>query len=80
MKNTKALLISLGMAIIALLLVFSYVSRQEQRILQGSTMINVVTAAKDIAAGTRLDESNLLSRHRLQLACDLPGAASLRCC
>lgn len=60
MKNSKALLISLGLAIVALLLVFSYVSKQEQKLLQGSTMIKVVAAAKDIGAGTRLDESNLI--------------------
>ncbi len=59
MKNTKALLISFGLALFALMLVFSYVSKQEQKLLEGSTMVQVVVAARDIGDGTRLDESNL---------------------
>lgn len=62
MKDTKSILISLGLALIGMLFVFLYVSQQEKRLLEGSTMVKVVVAARDLAEGTRLDESKLTAR------------------
>jgi pilus assembly protein CpaB len=62
MKNTKALLISLAVALFAVMFVFSYVQRREQTLIDLSTPVKVVVAARDLADGTRLDETNISIR------------------
>ena len=57
MKNTKALLISFGCALIALLMMYSYVSQREKEYKDLSTPIEVVFSIKNIPQGTRLDDT-----------------------
>ncbi len=59
MKNTRALLISLALALFAVMFVFSYVQRREKALVDMSTPVKVVIAAMDLANGTRLDETNI---------------------
>lgn len=57
MQNKKALLIALGLALFGTLMVFGYISQLEDRLLGDSTPMQAVVAAKDIPAGTLLDET-----------------------
>jgi len=57
MQNKKALLIALGMALFGTLMVFGYISQLESRLTKDYTLVKTVTAAKDIPAGTLLDET-----------------------
>ncbi|MDM8555200.1 Flp pilus assembly protein CpaB [Desulfococcaceae bacterium HSG7] len=57
MHNTKALLISLGAALFGTLMVFGYISQLEDRLKKDYTLVKTVVAAKDIPAGTLLDET-----------------------
>lgn len=57
MSKSKLILISLGTALFALLLVYSYIYKQEKELLSLSTPVKVVVAAKDLPEGTALDEA-----------------------
>lgn len=57
MQNKKALLIALGVALFGTLMVFGYISQLEKKLLADSTPMQAVVAAKDIPAGTLLDET-----------------------
>ncbi|PIE71402.1 MAG: Flp pilus assembly protein CpaB [Deltaproteobacteria bacterium] len=57
MQNRKAVLISLVCALVAMVMVVSYVSQKERRILRMASPVKVVLAARDIPEGTRLDRS-----------------------
>ena len=74
MKDKKALLIAFGVALFALMMVFSYISGREKELLDLATPIKVVVALKDIPLGTRLDdtyiEEKIIPKKYVQ-----PGAA-----
>jgi pilus assembly protein CpaB len=57
MSKSRLVLISLGVALFALLLVYSYIYKQEKELLSLATPIKVVVAAKDIPEGVLLDET-----------------------
>lgn len=57
MSRTRLALISLGVALFALLLVFSYLRKKEKDILAMTTPVKVVVASKDIPEGTAIDDS-----------------------
>jgi pilus assembly protein CpaB len=59
MNKTKLILASLGVALFALMLVFSYLYKQEKRILSLAAPVKVVVAVKDIPEGTAVDDSML---------------------
>jgi pilus assembly protein CpaB len=59
MSRTKLVLISLGVSLFALMLVFSYLHKKEKDILAMTTPVKVVVASKDIAEGTAIDDSML---------------------
>lgn len=59
MSRARLILISLGVALFALMLVFSYVYKKEKEILSLGTPVKVLAAAKDIPEGTVLDETML---------------------
>ena len=59
MSRARLILISLGVALFALMLVFSYVYKKEKEILSLGTPVKVVAASKDIPEGTALDETML---------------------
>ncbi len=57
MSKSKLILISLGVALFALLLVYSYIYKKEKELLSLATPVKVVVAVKDIPEGAMLDES-----------------------
>ena len=57
MQNKKALMISLGVALFGTLMVFGYISQLEKKLMADSTPMQTLVAAKDIPAGTLLDET-----------------------
>lgn len=57
MSKSRLVLISLGVALFALMLVYSYIYKKEKELLSLTTPVKVVVAAKDIPEGTALDES-----------------------
>ncbi|RJP84609.1 MAG: Flp pilus assembly protein CpaB [Desulfobacteraceae bacterium] len=59
MSNTKALLISLLVAMFAVLMLFSYLSSRENALLEMATPIQVLVANRDIPEGMRLDADML---------------------
>ncbi|MBI4803696.1 MAG: Flp pilus assembly protein CpaB [Desulfovibrio sp.] len=59
MSRARLILISLGVALFALMLVYSYVYKKEKEILSLGTPVKVLAAAKDIPEGTVLDETML---------------------
>lgn len=59
MSRARLILISLGVALFALMLVYSYVYKKEKEILSLGTPVKVLSAAKDIPEGTVLDETML---------------------
>ncbi len=59
MSKSRLILISLGVALFALLLVYSYIYKKEKELLSLATPIKVVVAAKDIPEDALLDESAL---------------------
>ncbi len=59
MSKSKLVLISLGAALFALLLVYSYIYKKEKELLSLSTPVKVVVAAKDIPEGSLLDETTV---------------------
>jgi len=73
MTRNKLILISLGAALFALLLVFSYVSKREKELLSLATPVKVVVASQDIPEGTPLDE-NLLETVEVPKQFLQPGA------
>jgi pilus assembly protein CpaB len=62
MQNKWALLTSLGVALFAVLMVFSYLSKKEQALIDYATPMTAVFAVKDIPEGVRLEESYLEER------------------
>ncbi|MFZ2630437.1 MAG: Flp pilus assembly protein CpaB [Desulfosalsimonadaceae bacterium] len=59
MSNTKALLISLLVAMFAVLMLFSYLSSREKALLEMATPIQVLMANRDIPEGIRIDADML---------------------
>ncbi|HML60508.1 MAG TPA: Flp pilus assembly protein CpaB [Solidesulfovibrio sp.] len=59
MSKSRLILISLGVALFALLLVYSYIYKKEKELLSLATPIKVVVAAKDIPEGVLLDETSV---------------------
>ncbi len=59
MSRARLILISLGVALFALMLVFSYVYKKEKEILSLTTPVKVLVSAKDVLEGTALDETML---------------------
>lgn len=57
MKGNKVLLFSLLLALLGLLLVYGYINKKEQSLLESATPIKVVVAVKDLPVDTRLDDS-----------------------
>ena len=57
MNRNKLILVSLGAALFALLLVFSYLGKREKELLQFSTPVKVLVAVKDIPEDAALDET-----------------------
>ncbi len=57
MKSSRMILLSLGVALFGLLLVYSYIYKKEQAILAGATPVNVLVAIKDLPEGVMLDET-----------------------
>lgn len=57
MRKSRLILLSLGVALFALLLVYSYIYKKEKELLSLATPIKVVVAAKDIPEGVLLDET-----------------------
>lgn len=57
MSKSRLVLISLGVALFALLLVYSYIYKKEKELFSLATPITVVVAAKDIPEGVLLDET-----------------------
>jgi len=57
MSKSRLVLISLGVALFALLLVYSYLYKKEKELLSLATPIQVLVAAKDIPEGSLLDET-----------------------
>ncbi|MHC1711621.1 MAG: Flp pilus assembly protein CpaB [Solidesulfovibrio sp.] len=57
MSKSRLILISLGVALFALLLVYSYIYKKEKELLSLATPVRVVVAAKDIPEGVLLDET-----------------------
>jgi pilus assembly protein CpaB len=62
MQNKWALLTSLGVALFAVLMIFSYLSKKEQALIDYATPMMAVFAVKDIPEGVRLEESYLEER------------------
>ena len=73
MQNKKALLISLLVALIAVMMVFAYISKKEKSLMELGTPIKVVIAIKDIPEGTKLDET-LLEEKEVPKKYIQPGA------
>lgn len=59
MSRARLIFISLGVALFALMMVFSYVYKREKEILSLTTPVKVLVAAKDVLEGTALDETML---------------------
>jgi pilus assembly protein CpaB len=57
MSKLRLVLISLSVALFALLLVYSYIYKKEKELLSLATPVRVVVAAKDIPEGVLLDET-----------------------
>jgi pilus assembly protein CpaB len=57
MSKSKLILISLGVALFALLLVYSYIYKKEKELLSLATPVKVVVTVKDIPEGSVLDDS-----------------------
>ncbi len=57
MQNSRVLLISVLLGIFAVFLVYSHVQKREKELLEMSSPVEVVIAARDIPEGSRLDES-----------------------
>lgn len=57
MQNTRVLLISVALGIFAVFLVYSHVQKRERALLDMSSPVEIVVAARDIPEGSRLDES-----------------------
>ncbi len=57
MQNTRVLLLSILLGIVAVFLVYSHVQKRERELLDISSPVEIVVAARDIPEGTRLDES-----------------------
>ncbi len=62
MQNKWALLTSLGVALFAVLMILSYLSKKEQALIDYATPMTAVFAVKDIPEGVRLDDSYLEER------------------
>ena len=56
MRSRTALLVSIGMGILAVLMMYVYVTQRENRLLELSAMKDVVVATQDLLANTVLDE------------------------
>ncbi len=75
MQNKRALLISLGVALFAVLMIYSYISQKEKTLLELATPIRVVVAIRDIPEGSKLDE-NVVEERQVPRKYVQPGAIS----
>jgi len=57
MQNKRVLLISLGVAFVAVMMVVSYISQKEKQLMELATPIKIFVAVKDIPHGSRMDET-----------------------
>lgn len=57
MKGNRVLLLSLLLALVGLMLVWTYLRKQEQALIESATPIKVVVAVRDLPLDTRLDDS-----------------------
>ncbi|HOP48297.1 MAG TPA: Flp pilus assembly protein CpaB [Desulfobacteraceae bacterium] len=73
MSNTKALLISLVVAVFAMFLIFSYINSREEALLEMATPIQVIVAGRDIPEGMRID-SNMIEAVKVPQKFVQPGA------
>lgn len=73
MQNKKTFLIALTLSLIAVLMVYSYIARKESRLMEMTTPITLVVAAKDIPAGTMLD-TTLLKKIKMPKKYNQPGS------
>ncbi|MFH1156010.1 MAG: Flp pilus assembly protein CpaB [Pseudomonadota bacterium] len=73
MSNTRALLISLVVAIAAATLLMVYINGREKQLMEMVTPIPVLVATRDIAEGTRMDET-LFETKKLPQKYVQPGA------
>ncbi len=75
MKGSRVLIISLVGALIAMMLVYGYISSRENALMRGETPIKVVVALRDIPEDTRLDDSMVEIREVPKIFVQ-PGAVS----
>ncbi len=75
MKGNKVLLLSLLAALVALMMVYAYIAKQEKGLLQSATAIEVVVALRDLPQDARLDET-MVERRKVPKAFVQPGAIS----
>ena len=75
MKGSRVLVISLVGALIALMLVYGYISSREKALMCGETPIKVVVALRDIPEDTRLDDS-MVEIREVPKAFVQPGAVA----
>ena len=73
MLNIRALLISLFVSLVAIMMVYAYISKREKALMELATPIKVFVAVKDIPEGTRLDET-LLKEELIPKKYVQPGA------
>ena len=59
MQNNKGLFVAILCGILAVVFVKSYIGKREKEILQLGLSVKVVTAARDIPEGSRLDDTVL---------------------
>lgn len=75
MKGSRVLIISLVGALIALMLVYGYISSREKALMRGETPIKVVVAVRDVPEDTRLDDT-MVEIREVPKAFVQPGAVS----
>jgi pilus assembly protein CpaB len=73
MSNTKAILISLVVAMFAVMMLFSYLSSREKALLEMATPIGVLVANRDIPEGARMD-ADMLETVKIPQKFVQPGA------
>ena len=73
MTNMKALLISLAISFFAILLLFSYISSKETKLLEMAEPVSVIVAARDIPEGMRI-EPNMVEQVQIPRKYVQPGS------
>ncbi len=73
MTNTRALLISLAISLFAIILLFSYISSKEKKLLEMASPVTVLVAARDIPEGQRI-EPNMIEQIQVPVKYAQPGS------